>query len=53
MDHICSLAKNQGFKKIYISTDQKGLYENFGFSFLKILKEVNGYDSLVYQKELT
>lgn len=53
MDHICSLAKNQGLKKIYISTDQKGLYENFGFSFLKILKEVNGYDSLVYQKELT
>ncbi len=53
MDHICGLAKNQGLKKIYISTDQKGLYENFGFSFLQILKDVNGYDSLVYQKELT
>lgn len=52
MEHICGLAKNQGFNKIYISTDQKGFYENFGFSFLKILKEVNGYDSLVYQKEL-
>ena len=53
MDHICGLAKNQGLKKIYISTDQKGLYENFGFSFLQMLKDVNGYDSLVYQKELT
>lgn len=52
MEHIYGLAKKQGYKKIYISTGQKGLYENFGFSFLQIMKEVNGYDSLVYQKDI-
>ena len=31
-------AKKAGFKNIYISTDQKGLYENFGFTYLKTLK---------------
>ena len=39
IEHIYDLAKAQGFKQLYISTDQKGLYENFGFSFLQIMTD--------------
>ena len=39
IEHIYSLAKAQDFKQLYISTDQKGLYENFGFSFFQIMTD--------------
>ena len=49
IEHIYCIAKNQGFKNLYISTDQKGLYEKFGFTFICTLKDRNGEDSLVYK----
>ena len=47
-EHIYRLAKNEGKKAIYISTDQPGLYENFGCTFKEKLKERWGQDTLVY-----
>ena len=52
IEHIYNLAKAQGFKQLYISTDQKGLYENFGFSFLQIMTERWGGETLVYQMKI-
>ena len=52
IEHIYGLAKAQGFKQLYISTDQKGLYENFGFSFLQTAKDSHGEQTLVYKKEI-
>lgn len=52
IEYIYRLAKNQGFKQLYISTDQKGLYENFGFSFLQTMTERWGGETLVYQMEI-
>ena len=52
IEHICGLAKNEGHKNIYISTDQQGLYENFGFTYNCTLKERNGEDALVYKRSL-
>ena len=52
IEHIFNLAKNEGYKNIYISTDQQGLYENFGFSYDRTLKDRNGEDSLVYKHSL-
>ena len=52
IEHIYGLAKAQGFKQLYISTDQKGLYENFGFSFLQIMTERWGGETLVYQMKI-
>jgi inorganic pyrophosphatase len=52
IEYIYRLAKNQGFKQLYISTDQKGLYENFGFSFLQTMTERRGGEMLVYQMEI-
>ena len=53
IEHIYRLAKNQGYEKLYISTDQKGLYETFGFSFLQTATDSRGGTALVYQKKIT
>ena len=52
IEHIYNLAKAQGFNQLYISTDQKGLYENFGFSFLQIMTDCWGGETLVYQMKI-
>ena len=49
IEHIYCLAKNQGFKNLYISTNQQGLYENFGFTYNCTLKDRNGENELVYK----
>lgn len=49
IEHIYRLAKKQGFKNLYISTDQPGLYENFGCTFEKKLKDRWGQETLVYK----
>ena len=52
IDHIYHLAKNEGFKNIYISTDQPGLYENFGFTFKEKLKDRWDGETLVYKRPI-
>lgn len=52
IERIHHLAKEQGYKSLYVSTDQKGLYENFGFSFLQEAKDSRGEPSLVYQMKI-
>ena len=52
IEHIYRLAKKDGHQNLYISTDQQGLYENFGFSYDRTLKDWNGEDSLVYKRSL-
>ena len=49
IEHIYRLAKKQGFENLYISTDQPGLYERFGFTFIGKQKESHGEDELVYK----
>lgn len=44
------LAKTDGIQCTYISTNDNGLYEKYGYKFLKIMQDVNGEDSRVYVK---
>ena len=53
IEHICTLAKADGFDLIYISTDQKGLYEHFGFSFFTTMKDMRGDTSFVYKRNFS
>lgn len=48
IEHAYQLAKKERRTHLYISTDQRGLYEHFGFSFLRELKDRHGERSLVY-----
>ncbi len=41
-----------GYSNIYISTNQEGLYEKYGYTFFQIMKDRSGEDSRVYTKVL-
>ena len=46
------LAKEAGFKNTHISTNHEGLYEKYGYTFLQMMKDINGEDSRVYVRML-
>lgn len=45
-------AKDSGVQYIYISTGETGLYEKYGYSFYRIMKDMHGEDSRVYRREV-
>lgn len=52
IDFANEYAKEHGFAKTYIPSEHNGLYEKFGYSYLKdIINYGNGIDRL-YVKEL-
>ena len=46
------LAKLNGMKNIYISTNHNGLYEKYGYEFFEMMKDMHGEDSRVYVRHL-
>ncbi len=53
INHACHIAAEHNYNALYISTDQKGLYENFGFTFTGIEKmSIYGHLSLIYKREI-
>ena len=53
LEHVYSLAKKDGFKTLYISTEEEGLYEKYGFTFWQIMNEDRtGGPTRVYRKEI-
>lgn len=52
LNYAEELALSEGFKNVYISTNHDGLYEKYGYSFLKIMKDIYDEDSKVYVKQL-
>ncbi len=50
LDYAEVLARGEGNRYIYISTGETGLYEKYGYSFWKTMKDVNGEDSRVYRE---
>lgn len=47
-----TVAENNGANQIYISTNHTGLYEKYGYSFYKIMKDNEGNDSKVYKIDI-
>lgn len=47
-----SVAKDSGATALHISTNHDGLYEKYGYEFLKYEKDVEGEDTKVYIKRL-
>lgn len=53
LNHACHITAEYNYNALYISTDQKGLYENFGFTFTGIEKmSIYGDLSLIYKREI-
>ncbi len=45
-------AREKGYKKIYVSSEEKGLYEKYGFRFLKNGESIHGYTTQIFVCEL-
>lgn len=52
LDYAESIATVMGREYIYISTNHTGLYEKYGYEFLKMEKDMGGEDSRIYRKAL-
>ena len=52
IDHACALAKRDGFAYVYLSTNEIGLYEKYGFKFLCTAEEIRGGEARVYARKL-
>lgn len=48
---VKTLARDDGYDTLYISTGETGLYEKYGAEFLTVLKDRRGEDSRVYALE--
>lgn len=51
-DEVERLAKEDGIKEVYLSTNHKGLYEKYGFTFKTMLKDIEGNPSRIYVKKI-
>ena len=52
LEHAYLLAKEEGFKTIYISTEEVGLYEKYGFDYWQDMKTNSGEMTRVYRKAI-
>ena len=50
--HVELLAKEEGVKRIHISTGEIGLYEKYGYEFWQMMKDMDGENSRVYIKDV-
>ena len=52
IDHACAIATQEGFRQIYLSSDEQGLYEKYGFAPLQPMKTIGCDATQVYVRSL-
>ncbi len=52
IDHACILARRDGHRRVFLSTDHVGLYEKYGFEYLMHMPNYHGSPCRVYAREL-
>ena len=52
LEHVYRLAKADGFPCVYISTDHTGLYEKYGCTFFRTMRNVHGQESRIYRLQI-
>ena len=52
LERAYALAKADGYDHIYISAKETGLYEKYGYSFWKTMKDMHGENSQVYRMDI-
>lgn len=48
LKHIINKANGENYHKIYVSTNEVGLYEKYGFIYYKNMLDITGNDSRIY-----
>ena len=49
LEYVHQLAKKEGFSYVYISTDHVGLYEKYGCTYWRDMKDLHGNNSRIYR----
>ncbi|MCR4650361.1 MAG: GNAT family N-acetyltransferase [Lachnospiraceae bacterium] len=52
VERVCELARGDGHKILYVSTEEVGLYEKYGFSYWKTMPSIYGWQSRVYRQDI-
>ena len=52
IDRACELAWQDGFTSVYISTNEVGLYEKYGFAFLHEDRDRWGGNTRIYRRKM-
>ena len=52
IDQTCALARRDGHRRVYLSTDHEGLYEKYGFVFCRNMLNYRGNPCRVYTRAL-
>ena len=52
IEHACAIARSEEHERIYISTDHVGLYEKYGFTYLRDMPDPSGAPCRVYARDL-
>ncbi len=52
IEHICGVLKNAGEKQVYVSTEEVGLYEKYGFEFWQMMTTREGKPTRVYVRRV-
>ena len=53
IDHVCAFAKARGCQQVYLSSDEQGLYEKYGFHPLQSMKTLGAEMTQVYVRSLS
>ena len=51
-DEITRIAKEEGVRQVYISTNHIGLYEKYGFTYMESRIDIYGEESRIYCRQL-
>ena len=52
IEKACEIAKEKGYKKLYIATEHKGFYENFGFNYVENKVTIYNTYARVYYRNI-
>jgi GNAT superfamily N-acetyltransferase len=52
IEKVCDIAKERGYKKVYIATEHKGFYENFGFNYLENRVTIYNTNTRIYYRNI-
>ena len=52
INHACAAARDEGHKTIYLTSDEEGLYEKYGFTSMGYRDTMEGHKTQVFYREL-
>ena len=52
INHACAAAKAEGHKTVYLTSDEEGLYEKYGFKRWKPMQTIGGETTQVFTRNL-